>query len=132
MRHVASHFATNERYSPGRKTGSGRAYAGGMPASPGSSDPLDTVDAAAAAASFSGVISVQRPGQPLVERAYGLADRRWQVPNSPDTIFALASVAKTFTALAVMSLVADGLLAGIPPRDRYCATTSRSSPTMSP
>ncbi len=89
-----------------------------MPASPDSSDPLDTLDAAAAAASFSGVISLQRPGRPLVERAYGLADRRWQVPNTPDTIFALASVAKTFTALAVMSLVADGLLA----RD----TTARS------
>jgi CubicO group peptidase (beta-lactamase class C family) len=81
-----------------------------MPASPDSPDSLDTLDAAAAAASFSGVISLQRPGRPLVERAYGLADRRWQVPNTPDTIFATASCAKTFTALTVMSLVLDGTL----------------------
>jgi CubicO group peptidase (beta-lactamase class C family) len=68
------------------------------------------LDAAAEAMSFSGVISLLRPGAPLSERAYGLADRRWRIPNTTDTVFALASGAKTFTALAVMSLVADGVL----------------------
>ncbi len=80
------------------------------PASPDSPAWLDGLDDAAAEASFSGVISLHRPGEPLVERAYGLADRRWQVPNTTDTIFAVASGAKPFTALMVMSLVADGRL----------------------
>ena len=78
---------------------------------PTSTESLDELDAAAAAASFSGVVSLQRPGEPLFERAYGLADRRWRIPNTPDTIFAAASGAKTFTALLVMSLVLDGTLA---------------------
>ena len=39
-------------------------------------------------------------------KAYGLADRPW-LPNTVDTRFMLASVAKGFTALAIMSLVAD-------------------------
>ena len=42
--------------------------------------------------------------------AYGFADRRWKIPNTPDTRFATASGVKGMTALAVMSLVEDGTL----------------------
>ena len=45
------------------------------------------------------------------ERAYGFAHRAFEVPNRVDTRFALASGSKTFTALAVLRLVEQGLIA---------------------
>ncbi len=59
---------------------------------------------------FSGVVSARRGDEVLGEWAVGLADRTWSVPNSPDTRFGLASGAKTFTALTVLSLVGEGTL----------------------
>ncbi|GAA5208513.1 serine hydrolase domain-containing protein [Microbacterium kyungheense] len=59
---------------------------------------------------FSGVISARRGDDVLGEWAVGFADRTWSVANTADTRFALASGAKTFTALAVLSLVEDGTL----------------------
>jgi CubicO group peptidase (beta-lactamase class C family) len=70
----------------------------------------DAVDRAAADAAFSGVIQVDRGGARELCSAYGLADRAHGIPNTTDTMFALASGAKTFTALAVMSLVERGTL----------------------
>jgi CubicO group peptidase (beta-lactamase class C family) len=71
---------------------------------------LTSLDAVAAESSFSGLVGIDRPGRPPVERAIGLADRRWQMPVRPDSILALASGTKGFTALTVMSLVTDGIL----------------------
>ena len=60
---------------------------------------------------FSGVVRVDRSRRSMeLAKAYGLADRAHALPNTVDTRFMLASVAKGFTALAVMSLVADGTL----------------------
>ena len=73
-------------------------------------DWLTALDAVAAESSFSGLIGIDRPGRPPVDRAIGLADRRWQVPVRPDSILAIASGTKGFTALTVMSLVTDGTL----------------------
>lgn len=70
-----------------------------------------TIDAVAEDTGFSGVVRVDRSGITDLERAYGLADRAYGIPNVPDTMFAIASGSKTFTALAVMSLVEDGTLA---------------------
>ena len=70
-----------------------------------------TIDAVAEDAGFSGVVRVDRSGITDLEKAYGLADRANGIPNVPDTMFAIASGSKTFTALAVMSLVEDGTLA---------------------
>jgi CubicO group peptidase (beta-lactamase class C family) len=64
----------------------------------------------ATATSFSGVVRVDRGDQTLVEKAYGLADRRFQIPNQHDTRFAIASGTKGLTALTVVSLIADGTL----------------------
>ena len=60
---------------------------------------------------FSGVVRVDRGGETLVAQAFGLADRGREVPNTVGTRLALASGAKGFTALVVMSLVEDGTLA---------------------
>jgi CubicO group peptidase (beta-lactamase class C family) len=59
---------------------------------------------------FSGVMSVSRGPDVVFERGYGLADRAHQIPCTPQTRFAIASGSKTFTALTIVSLVADGAL----------------------
>ena len=58
---------------------------------------------------FSGAIRVDDAGT-VTELAFGLADRAHQLPNTPRTQFCLASGSKTFTALAVLSLVAEGTM----------------------
>ena len=68
------------------------------------------LDALAAETAFSGVVRVDRADQVVVAKAYGLADRRWELPNEIDTRFALASGTKGLTALTVVSLVEDGVL----------------------
>ena len=57
-----------------------------------------------------GVVRVQVGEEILLERAWGLADRRHGIAMTPDHQIGVASGAKVFTALAVMSLVADGTL----------------------
>lgn len=60
---------------------------------------------------FSGVVRIDADGDTVFEAAYGLAGRALALPNRLDTVFAIASGAKTFTALTVMALVEDGTLA---------------------
>ncbi len=60
---------------------------------------------------FSGAVRLDRAGRTEVASAHGLADRAYGVANTVDTQFGLASAAKGLTALAVVGLVADGLLA---------------------
>ena len=74
------------------------------------------LDALAARTGFSGVVRVDRSGE-VLERAYGLADRAHGVPMTPDTRIAVASGAKSFTALTVLRLVERGDLSlGTPAR----------------
>ena len=54
---------------------------------------------------FSGVVRVERSGDVLLERGYGLASRAWGVPCSPEQRFDTASVTKLFTAVAVLQQV---------------------------
>ncbi len=55
-------------------------------------------------------VGVAVGGQPVLLKAYGMADLEHGVPNTPETIFESGSVAKQFTAMAVMLLVQDGRL----------------------
>ncbi|KON74515.1 hypothetical protein M768_00905 [Cellulosimicrobium cellulans F16] len=72
---------------------------------------LDThLRAAADADAFSGVVRIERDGDPLFERAYGVASRRWGVPVRTSTRFDVASVTKLFTAVAVLQQVGEGRL----------------------
>lgn len=59
---------------------------------------------------FCGVISARRGDDVLGEWAVGLANRTAGAPNTPATRFGLASGTKTFTAVATLSLIGDGLL----------------------
>ena len=76
------------------------------------------MDSLTVPAGFSGVISVDRAGEPSLRRAYGLANRASEVPNRDDTRFALASGSKGFVAVAVASLIESG--------DLRLDTTARS------
>ncbi len=55
-------------------------------------------------------VGVSRGGVTLLERGYGMADIAGERPITPATILESGSVAKQFTATAVMLLVADGKL----------------------
>jgi CubicO group peptidase (beta-lactamase class C family) len=68
------------------------------------------VDHVAERIRFSGVVRVDRSGEIDLSRAYGLADRAHEIPNTVDTMFAIASGSKPLTALVVMALVERGLL----------------------
>lgn len=70
----------------------------------------DTIDALAGEAAFTGVVRVDRGDEVVLEKAYGFADRRWEIPNVAGTRFAIASGVKGLTALAVVSLVEEGAL----------------------
>ena len=59
---------------------------------------------------FSGNYLLAYRGRPVLARSYGMAVKKLSVPNTPDTLFALASVTKTMTATAVMQLVQQGKL----------------------
>src|SRR5688572_29891027 len=78
----------------------------------------EAVEAAAADVDFSGVVRIERDGEPAYQAAFGLAQRGHEVPNTIDTRFGVASGGKGFTALAVVRLIEQGRLA----RD----TTARS------
>lgn len=57
-----------------------------------------------------GVVRVDDGDSVLLEQAWGLADRAHSVPMTPQHRVAVASGSKAFTAVTVLSLVADGTL----------------------
>jgi len=65
---------------------------------------------AASETEFSGVVRMDKGDDTQFSEAYGLAHRGFQLPNTDDTQFAIASGGKGFTALAVVSLIVDGAL----------------------
>lgn len=65
----------------------------------------------ARAGEFSGAVMVARDGEVLLEAAWGLADRKAGVVNTPRTRFRIGSMNKMFTAVATLQLVEAGRLA---------------------
>jgi CubicO group peptidase (beta-lactamase class C family) len=61
-------------------------------------------------AGWSGTILVAQNGNVLISKGYGLADRENDVPNEPQTKFAIGSMSKAFTAMAIMMLQEKGQL----------------------
>lgn len=59
---------------------------------------------------FNGTVLVSDGGKPIYSKAFGMANREWNVPNTTDTRFKLASLGKQFTALLIMQLVEAGKL----------------------
>jgi CubicO group peptidase (beta-lactamase class C family) len=57
---------------------------------------------------FSGAVLIRHGKTDLFRRAYGFADRTWNIRNKSDMRFRIASVGKMFTAAAVMQLIETG------------------------
>ena len=57
---------------------------------------------------FSGAILIRQGKNDLLRCGYGLANRTWNIRNTPETRFRIASVGKLFTAAAVMQLIEAG------------------------
>ncbi len=55
-------------------------------------------------------LAVIRDGRTIVAKGYGLANVEHQIPVKPETVFQSGSIAKQFTATAVMILVEEGKL----------------------
>jgi CubicO group peptidase (beta-lactamase class C family) len=55
-------------------------------------------------------IAIVQNGKIIYSQGYGAANLEYGVPNSPATVFPLASVSKQFTAFAIYLLVQDGKL----------------------
>ena len=70
---------------------------------------------------FSGSILVARNGQAIVSKSYGMANVELDVPNTPNTVFRLASLTKQFTATAVLMLQERGKLNVNDPFCKYLA-----------
>ena len=68
---------------------------------------------------FSGTILIDRGGRTLVRRAFGLADRTFEVPARSDTRFRVASITKLFTATLILRLAERGRLDLDAPIRRY-------------
>ncbi|MDX5408260.1 MAG: beta-lactamase family protein [Chromatiaceae bacterium] len=59
---------------------------------------------------FSGTVKVVKHGEQVLLASYGLANREFNLANSPDVRFSINSMSKTFTAAAVLQLVEQGKL----------------------
>lgn len=64
-------------------------------------------------------VGISLNGKPAFEKAFGLADMEYNIPNTPQTIFESGSVAKQFTAAAVVLLAQDGKLSLDDPVRKY-------------
>ncbi len=59
---------------------------------------------------FNGAVLISQNGEVLVSRAYGLANVEWDIPNTVQTKFRIASLTKQFTAMAILLLQERGSL----------------------
>ncbi|HEV2287183.1 MAG TPA: serine hydrolase domain-containing protein [Steroidobacteraceae bacterium] len=66
-------------------------------------------------------VAVMTGGRIVYSQAFGTADLENSVPATRHTLFRTASIAKTFTAVAAMTLVEAGRLDLDAPVQRYCA-----------
>ncbi len=70
-------------------------------------------------------IAVIKDGNVVIARGYGVADRETQKPVTTQTVFGLASLTKTFTALTLLSLVDRGLINLDAPLEKYLRDVPR-------
>lgn len=68
---------------------------------------------------FQGVVLIAQAGKPIFSRAIGLADIETRRPTSVDTPYAIASISKWLTSIALLRLVEAGRLDLDAPITRY-------------
>lgn len=107
-----------------RLSSGGGTSTGNSPTSTSTQIPTPTVDYSSSMASYDrviqqlmskwnvpgGSIAVSKDGRLVLAKAYGIADRERNLPVQPESLFRIASVSKTITAVAVLKLVEEGKL----------------------
>lgn len=68
---------------------------------------------------FSGTILIAKDGNPIFQKAYGYASKRFKVPNKENTKFNLGSINKIFTTVAITQLMEKGKLSIDDPIGKY-------------
>jgi len=68
---------------------------------------------------FSGTVLLAREGKIVLRKSYGMANYELVVPNTPETVYRIGSITKSFTALAVLQLEERGLLKVEDPVRKY-------------
>lgn len=59
---------------------------------------------------FSGTVLIIKKNRVVLKKAYGLADREWNINNSIDTKYRIGSITKQFTAASILLLEEKGKL----------------------
>lgn len=77
-------------------------------------DPAGKIDKLMAAyadcCAFTGTVLVSEQDAIIFKKGYGLADREWNIPNTPDVKFRIGSITKQFTSMLIMQQVAKGTI----------------------
>src|SRR5579862_6350443 len=68
---------------------------------------------------FSGAVLLAKGDKIILRKAYGMANYELNVANTPDTVFRIGSITKTFTALGILQLEEKGLLKVTDPVSKY-------------
>ncbi|GGJ35677.1 serine hydrolase domain-containing protein [Deinococcus roseus] len=68
---------------------------------------------------FMGTIIINEKGKTVFEKSVGMADLEHAIPNTADTVHRVASVTKSFTAVAVLKLQEEGKLKVTDPVSKY-------------
>lgn len=95
-------------------SGSGPATDAAAPVAPADAHRISRVDSLFAEWTVPGSpgasVAVLKDGRIVLERGYGLAQLEYEMPNTPSTVFHVASVSKQFTAFAIALLERQGRL----------------------
>jgi CubicO group peptidase (beta-lactamase class C family) len=59
---------------------------------------------------FTGTVLVSDHDKVIFKKGYGMADREWSIPNTPDVKFRLGSITKQFTSMLIMQQAAKGTI----------------------
>ena len=68
---------------------------------------------------FNGNVLVSKNGKVILEKSYGYANFEWDIKNTPETKFRIASVTKQFTAMLIMQMVQEGKISLDAPITKY-------------
>ncbi|GAA0181315.1 hypothetical protein SH2C18_38650 [Clostridium sediminicola] len=68
---------------------------------------------------YSGTILVAKGDEILLNKGYGMANYKENVPNNSNSVFAIGSITKSFTAVGIMQLQEKGLLNVDDPISKY-------------
>ena len=59
---------------------------------------------------FTGTVLVAQEGKIIYEKAFGMADREWNIPNTVQSKFEIGSITKQFTSACILQLAEQGKL----------------------